>query len=123
LLRAGRLKTESPPRQCVDPLRVGQRSLLEPKLAVPLLENRPLALKLLDPISVVDAIKMLPGVKEHEEEGQEAQSEQAITLPAFLLVDFAPQARVVNALYVIRLRETRAASRGPVSQPPCSGYW
>src|SRR5947207_6621835 len=123
LLRIGRHQAESSARQRVDPLRVGQGSLLEAELAVPLFQHCPLALEFLNPIAIPHAIEMLARVKQPKNKSQGHEPEQAVTLPKLGPVDFAAQSAVVDAFDVIRMQDRRAACRGLVPRPPGSGSY
>src|SRR5690349_1398803 len=59
---------------------------------------------------------MLPGKKHDAKKGQRPQRQQAETLPAFLVIHFTLQPRVVNVLNKINFRVWSAAHDGLVAR-------
>lgn len=89
LLWRWRPQAEFLPGVHINPLRVHQRRLNQPELAVPLLQRSSLVFKLLNLITVPKTAEMLRRAKQTKEKNHTAQSEYAVTLTALRRVDLA----------------------------------
>jgi hypothetical protein len=82
----------------IDPLGVAQRGELNLKAVILLHLFSLLLLHLLNQIAITNALEVLPGKEHDEKESQGPQGKQPETFPAFLVINFTLQARIVDTL-------------------------
>jgi hypothetical protein len=98
LTRSRRCKTQLRSGERIDPPRIDQRGTLNSQGVIPFHLLSLLPLKLLDQVTVPDALKMLPGKKHDEKKDEGSQDKQAETLPAFLAINLTLQAGIIDPL-------------------------
>jgi hypothetical protein len=121
-LRVGGNHSELSPRQCVDPLRISERRLLQPEPTILLFQIHGCGFELLNLIAIPNALEVLPREQEHKKKNQYEQSEETETFTTTHWVNFPYQTGIVDLLYEIEFREICSPCGWGISRTPSNGW-